>query len=104
MMKKRQRISRKTSKTMEKITRVFELPSEILGRSRMVLCGNSDLFIENHGGICKYTPTEICIKVPELLVCVRGKNLLLKALGQENLIIYGEIGEIILEPERRDVC
>jgi len=104
VMKKKRIKSQKTGKAMEKITRVFELPSEILGRSRMVLSGNSDLFIENHGGICKYTPTEICVKVPELLVCVRGAGLLLKALGKENLIIFGEIGEIIFEPERKDVC
>lgn len=104
MMKKRKRTGKKNNKALEKITRAFELPSEILGKSRVVLSGNSDLFIENHSGICKYTPTEICIKVPDLLVCVRGSGLLLKVLGQENLIIYGEIGEILLEKERRDVC
>ncbi len=104
VMKKKRIKSQKTSKAMDKITRVFELPSEILGKSRMVLSGNSDLFIENHSGICKYTPTEICVKVPQLMVCVRGTGLLLRTLGQENLIISGEIGGIILEPERKDVC
>ena len=99
-MKKRQ----KNYKTMEKITQVFELPSEVLGSSRMVLSGNSNLFIENHKGICKYTLTEICVRVPGLIVCICGKELLLKSMGRENLIIYGEISEIKFEPERRETC
>ena len=99
-MKKR----RKNYELMEKITQVFELPSEVLGRSKMILSGNSDLFIENHSGICKYTPSEICVKVPGLVVCIVGKNLLLKAMGRENIIIYGDIGVIKLEPERRETC
>ena len=99
-MKKRQ----KNYKTMEKITQVFELPSEVLGSARMILTGNSNLFIENHKGICKYTLTEICVRVPGLIVCIRGKDLLLKSMGRENLIIYGEISEIKYEPERRETC
>lgn len=99
-MKKR----KKNYEAIERITQVFELPSEILGSSRMVLSGNDNLFIENHKGICKYTLTEICVRVPDLIVCICGKDLLLKSMGRENLIIYGEISEIKFEPERRETC
>lgn len=94
----------KNNKTMEKITQVFELPTEVLGSSRMVLSGNSNLFIENHEGICKYTLTEICVRVPGLIVCICGKELILKAMGKENLIVYGDISDIKFEPERRETC
>lgn len=101
-MKKRKR--KRNYKALEKITQVFELPTEALGRSRMILTGNSDLFIENHCGICRYTLTEICVMVPGMTVRVGGTGLLLKTLGRENLIIYGVIGEIKLEPECVGPC
>lgn len=100
-MKKR---NRKHNAGLEKITQVFELPGEALGRSRMILTGNSDLFIENHRGICRYTLTEICVNVPGITVCIGGDGLLLKMLGRENLIIYGVIREIRLQPECDGPC
>ena len=101
-MKKKRR--KRDYKALEKLTQVFELPGEVLGRSRMILTGNSDLFIENHCGICRYTLTEICVNVPGMSVHIMGDGLLLKTLGRENLIIYGLIREIKLEPECGGPC
>lgn len=101
MNKRRRKID---NKVLERATQVFELPGEVLGRSRMILTGNSDLFIENHCGICRYTLAEICVNVPGMHVRICGEGLLLKTLGRENLIIYGVIHEIKLEPECDGPC
>ncbi len=101
-MKKRKR--KTDNKALERATQVFELPGEVLGRARMILTGNSDLFIENHCGICRYTLAEICVNVPGMSVHIGGENLLIKTLGRENLIIYGQIREIKLEPECGGPC
>jgi len=60
------------------------------------IAGDSRVLIENHSGVCKYTREMVCVNVRfgELKVC--GKNLDLKRMTKEQLVISGKIESVSL--------
>lgn len=67
------------------------------GAVRMIAMNNSDLFIENHKGIKEYTLQKIRIHTDRFEIIIKGKDLELKNMGQENIIVTGEITAIEYE-------
>lgn len=82
----------------EKLASIFELPPEATtGAIRLILLNNTDLFLENHQGIKEYTLDRIRIHTARHELVVRGKNLELKNMGAENIVVTGEIAAIEFE-------
>jgi len=76
----------------EKATQAFALPEDVLLHLPVVhLVGGQRLDMENHRGLVEYTSE--CIRVRTTLgeTVIRGKELLLKEIGPEDLMVLGTI-------------
>lgn len=82
---------------LEKTAETFDLPGDVLaGLPRMVLLGDSQFRMENHGGILSYGSQEIHISGGRLIVKVRGDGLELRAMNSFELLITGKIAGVDL--------
>ena len=91
-------LKKKKGKIREKLGTVFELPPEaVSGATRIIMLNNNDLFLENHKGIKEYTLTRVRIHTQRQEIIVKGKDMELKNMGAENLVITGEIASIEFE-------
>ena len=91
-------MKKKKGKIREKLGTVFELPPEaVSGATRIIMLNNNDLFLENHKGIKEYTLTRVRIHTQRQEIIVKGKDMELKNMGAENLVITGEIASIEFE-------
>lgn len=70
----------------------LELPKEImLDLPKTTLIGNLQLNIENHKGIIEYSPDQIRISSNSGMIKIQGKDLYIKTIIKEEIIIIGEI-------------
>ncbi len=78
---------------------LFELPKEvILGFPRLTLVGNIQLLVENHRGVIAYSDRLIRIGVSNGELVVRGREMQIKNLYSEELMIKGIIEGVDYEP------
>lgn len=71
---------------------LFELPKEIvLGFPRLTLVGNLQLLVENHRGVIIYGDQLIRIGVSNGELVIKGRDLQIKNLYAEELMIKGII-------------
>lgn len=83
---------KKTEAIKKGIADVLELPQDILlDLPKITLVGNLQLYVENHKGILEYSTTRIRIFTKSGILRIVGKNLLLKSIVVEEIIIVGEI-------------
>ncbi len=76
----------------EELSEALELPKEIvLDLPKISLIGKIQLIIENHKGIIEYTPMQIRIGSNSGIIKIQGKNLYIKTIVKEEIIITGEI-------------
>ena len=74
---------------------VLDVPEEVaLDLPKVTLIGNSRLDIENHQGIIHYDKTEMKLKVNQGYLVAKGKQLILRNISQEEVMIEGEILQI----------
>lgn len=65
------------------------------------ICGGR-LLIENHKGIVKYDTCDLCVRLPEGILCIRGDHLRIVRMSKGKLIINGNICRVELrEQEKR---
>ncbi len=75
-----------------KITKALELPREIvLDLPLISMVGNDELLIENYRGLIEYTGEKMRINTKAGVVRIEGKNLVLKHITSENVLINGKI-------------
>ena len=67
----------------------YQLLVEIFGFNRVV--------IENHCGVIKYEPEDICVKTKEGFLHIQGDALTLAIMTREQLVITGEVGNVHFE-------
>lgn len=73
-------------------TELFELPKEIvLGLPRLTLVGNLQLLVENHRGVIAYSDQVIRVGASNGELVIRGKELKIKNLYAEELMVKGII-------------
>ena len=74
---------------------VLDVPEEVaLDLPKVTLIGNSSLDIENHQGIIHYDKTEMKLKVNHGFLVAKGRQLILRNISQEEVLIEGEILQI----------
>lgn len=77
------------------LAEILELPKDIiLDIPKIVMLGNLQIYIENHKGILEYTNNRIRINTKQGTLRIIGKNLMLKNIITEEIIIVGEINEV----------
>ncbi len=94
---------KKKGRIKNKIASVFELPVEAAaGAVRIIVHDNTDIFLENHKGIVRYTQNNASIRAGTFDINIKGKDMELSGLGKENLIIKGQISAIEFEVKRTE--
>ena len=71
------------------------LPEDVmLGAPRVIICGRGRMMMENHQGIVEYGPEKLRVQTAQGIVSVEGENLTLASLGEEDLMVTGEIRRV----------
>ncbi|MTI70884.1 MAG: sporulation protein YqfC [Firmicutes bacterium] len=74
---------------------ILELPKDImLDLPRITMIGNLQLYIENHKGIIEYNKQRIRINTKDGIIRIIGKNLVIKTIVTEEILITGEIDQV----------
>ncbi|SCX94010.1 sporulation protein YqfC [Alkaliphilus peptidifermentans] len=86
---------KKTEEIKKTIADILELPQDIvLDLPKITMVGNLQLYVENHKGIVEYSSNRVRIFTKCGVLRVIGKNLLLKNIVLEEIVIVGEIREV----------
>jgi sporulation protein YqfC len=85
----------RTKEIKESISELLELPKDIiLDLPRITMIGNLQIYIENHKGILEYSNQRIRIHTKNGTLRIIGKNLQIKTIITEEMIITGMIDQI----------
>ena len=85
--------------SMERLAGFLEVPApSIANVTHMELEGNTQVRIENSGGILSYAPEEIRIRSGKMTAQLQGRNLTIKSLSAELLEIRGFVTGICFLP------
>ncbi|KXG75873.1 sporulation protein YqfC [Thermotalea metallivorans] len=88
-------MDRKTKEIKESISELLELPKDIvLDLPRITMIGNLQIYIENHKGIIEYSKLRIRINTKNGILRIVGKDLQIKTIITEEIIITGIINQI----------
>lgn len=82
-------------KIREIISDALELPKDAFVKlPRIVLTGNREVFIESYKSIIEYTEEQIRLSTGEGAVKICGSRLNITGIGEEKMIIDGEIQSV----------
>lgn len=82
---------------------VLEMPEELtLDMPRITLIGNIKLSVENHKGIMEYNENEIKLRVNAGFLTAAGKNLSLKNISPDEILLTGEIMQMAIVLDEND--
>lgn len=74
------------------------LPKDVLlDLPRVSVCGDKEIFIENHKGILEYTESVIRIKMHDGIMNINGGKLRIILMEQDRLVINGDFSGIEYE-------
>lgn len=82
---------------MDRLTDELDLTGEVNLQSLVELAGDRRVLIENYGGIQKYQPDCICVKVKFGTVSVTGRALTIGRMDKNQLVINGRIDCVTLK-------
>ena len=86
---------------MERLADRMELTGEPLpGQSLVELAGDRRVLVEQHKGICQYSPQCITVKVSYGELIVKGKGLQILRMAKEQLVIKGCIDCVCITRRR----
>lgn len=75
-----------------KAASILELPGEVaLNLPRIVITGRLQVVVENHRGIVTYNPETVHLLVEAGEVAISGRNLVLRSVLPEEIVVEGEI-------------
>jgi sporulation protein YqfC len=76
--------------TLSNISKIFELPPEILlNLPKITLMGNENLIIENYIGITGYNKCEVSVNTNTGLLKIYGNNFEIEEISNDLVQIYG---------------
>ena len=79
----------------EKMGQILDMPLDMIkGYSRMTVIGNESVLIENYKGIMEYEDELIRLSNN---ICVAGKRLLIEEITDDEILITGNVSNIVFE-------
>jgi len=79
----------------ELIAEGLDLPKElIMDIPRLTMIGTKQLFLENYKGIVEYESNKIRIKIHKGIITLEGKDMFIKEITSEDIMVTGDIGTI----------
>ncbi|NLN64823.1 MAG: sporulation protein YqfC [Clostridiaceae bacterium] len=87
---------KKESRTVrEKLARILEIPEEIVSdHPKITSIGRKEVFVENYKGIIEFSNEIIRINSNYGIIAITGKNMKIREITSEGIIIYGDIDNI----------
>jgi sporulation protein YqfC len=75
--------------------KVLDIPHDvILDLPRLTMIGNRQLYIENHRGVLHFSSDALKLELTQGQLEVSGKQLVIRAILPEEVLVEGVIGEI----------
>ncbi|WIV10691.1 sporulation protein YqfC [Proteiniborus sp. MB09-C3] len=88
-------MKKKMNEIKSNFSEILELPKDImLDLPKVTLIGNLQLYIENHKGIIEYGSLRIRVNTNAGILRILGKNMVIKTIVTEEIIIVGEIESV----------
>ena len=78
----------------ESAARLWDIPEEGLGSSRIVISGRSQVIVEQVSGILDYVPTRVRLKIPQGMAVICGQNLNIRRLEGTVICVSGHIERV----------
>jgi len=76
----------------QKVAQISEMPEDVvLGVPLLTIWGNTEISIENYGGIIEYTDTLIRIRTKTGKIVINGKSLHVDYYTNDEMKIHGKI-------------
>jgi len=76
----------------QKVAQISEMPEDVvLGVPLLTIWGNTEISIENYGGIIEYTDTLIRIRTKTGKIIINGKSLHVDYYTNDEMKIHGKI-------------
>lgn len=86
---------KKITELKASLAELFDLPRDvILNLPNIYLLANSNLVVENHRGLIKYSLAEIVIRTHQGRVVIIGNQLAIKVIKKDLIAISGQIKEL----------
>ena len=80
---------------LTRMAEMFDLPSDLVaGLCHTELLGDRQFFLEGHEGILSYAAEQIDISAGALIVRVRGQDLMLRSMTENEVRIQGKIESV----------
>ncbi len=74
----------------ETVADAWGVPKDvIMNIPRLTISGDKEIYIENHKGVLVYTDGEIRVSTAMGVVRIRGKNLVIRRIRLEDMLISG---------------
>jgi sporulation protein YqfC len=75
--------------------KILDVPHDVvLDLPRLTMIGNRQLYIENHRGVLHFSSEELKLELTQGQLEVSGKQLVIRAILPEEVLVEGVIGEI----------
>jgi len=79
----------------EKVAKMLEIPEEVVSdRPKITTVGRKEVFIENYRGIIEFTNEIVRINSNYGIITISGKNMKIREITNEDIIITGDIDNI----------
>ena len=100
-MRKRKKEEPENRTFREKVAQSLDMAKDIiLDVPKIELLGNREAVVENYKGIVEYTPEKIVLEANPREIRICGRNLEIRSVAQELLLIVGMIDSIGFVKER----
>ena len=91
-------------KFREYIADTMALPKDVvMDLPRVSLCGDKEIFIENHKGILEYSSDVLSIKMNDGILSIYGTNIRILEMQSDRLVINGDFLRDEIEKNGRKV-
>ena len=91
-IKKIKKIQNTKEKMINKVADFFEMPEELVGdNTKITLIDNKYLYLEGSNHIIDYYDHYIKIKTKKVIITLDGRNMEIKEISENELVIEGEI-------------
>ena len=78
-------------RALRRCAEVLDLPAELVAGEMKIELTEGELYLARHQGLMSYSETLIDVNAGELIVRIRGENLQLLAMSEEELRIGGKL-------------
>lgn len=77
------------------ITKTLEMPPDVMmDLPRITMVGRLHIYIENHRGLLLFSEEEVRLMLKQGQCIIQGKNLVIKAILPEEILLEGKIDQV----------